>query len=94
MDNNFWTAKFDKTEGADVAEISVTGGPASPMALNAVDEHEHPKLIMPVVGDKMRFMVLPYGQIHLVNEDSHVAEGQNVIEVEVTAVKKARVSYE
>ena len=89
MDKEFWTPKFGDGEATIGSETLAMTGYA--VAKTPSPEKE---MVMPVVGDKLRFIVYPYGQLQLVDKHVHTQDGQNIIEVEVMATKKVRVSYE
>jgi len=89
MDKEFWTPKFVGGENISESGMGLSTGMA-----NTLEIGKEREMIMPVVGDKLRFIVYPYGQLQLVDKHVHTQDGQNIIEVEVEAVKKVRVSYE
>lgn len=72
----------------------ISSGTPGGMSLGKLGKTEQPKLIGPVVGDKLRFLVFPFGQLQLVGEEGHAKEGQTIIEVSVEAIKTTRVTYE
>ncbi len=89
MDKEFWTPKFGDGENVSGSEASIEKSASDVLSLGKEKE-----MVMPVVGDKLRFIVYPYGQLHLIDKHVHTQDGQNVIEVEVTATKKIHVTYE
>lgn len=64
---------------------SVSG--LAPMASNM------PETKLPAVGNKMLMVFGPYGA-NLVSDDMHITDGASYVEVEVTAIKKAKVTLE
>jgi hypothetical protein len=54
---------------------------------------EHQQIELPIVGDKFLLNVSPFGSVRLVDPD-HIYSGQQLVEVEVKAIKKVNVSIE
>lgn len=53
-----------------------------------------PQRELPKVGDTMILHFQPYGGIYEVKEGQQITNGAEYVEVEVKAIKKAKVSFE
>ncbi len=73
-----WTPKYGGLQTAAQSSIGT---------MNA------PQVDLPQVGDTILISARPYGH-HIIGEDSEVPNGTDVIEVEVKAIKKAKLTIE
>lgn len=52
-----------------------------------------PKAQLPAIGDKMLFISQPYGGFYF-TDGTNVAGETDIVEVEVTAIKKSKITLE
>lgn len=53
-----------------------------------------PEVKIPEVGDTMLMSVMPWGAFSVINEHDNIQNGSQVLEVEVKAIKKAKLIVE